>query len=232
MGGGSLMTPILVIVFGFKPTLRGRHGHPPRRDLQELRRRPAPAARDGEGAARALDVPRLGADVAARRRGCERALETATATASNGRRATRSAPRSSRARSGSSSRSFVHTKERPPDCGVPARPRAARSRRSSSAPSFGFVVGLTSVGSGTFFGLMMVIVFPLSASAIVGTDIFHAAALLWVAGFGHLVSRQRRPARDGWLLVGSIPGRADHEPVHAADARTTCCGSRSRRCCS
>jgi uncharacterized membrane protein YfcA len=42
---------------------------------------------------------------------------------------------------------------------------------------FGFVVGLTSVGSGTFFGLVMVIVFPLTIPKIVGTDIFHAAAL-------------------------------------------------------
>jgi uncharacterized membrane protein YfcA len=46
---------------------------------------------------------------------------------------------------------------------------------------FGFVVGLTSVGSGTFFGLVMVLVYPLTMPKIVGTDIFHAAALLWVA---------------------------------------------------
>ena len=38
MGGGSLMTPLLVIVFGFNPTHRDRDGHPARRDLQELRR--------------------------------------------------------------------------------------------------------------------------------------------------------------------------------------------------
>jgi uncharacterized protein len=48
--------------------------------------------------------------------------------------------------------------------------------------SGGFLVGLTSVGSGTFFGLVMLLVFPLTAAKIVGTDIFHAAALLWVAG--------------------------------------------------
>src|SRR5437867_3557691 len=54
--------------------------------------------------------------------------------------------------------------------------------------SCGFVVGLTSVGSGTFFGLIMVLVFPLTISKVVGTDIFHAAALLWVAGFGHLAA--------------------------------------------
>src|SRR5262249_53054561 len=53
---------------------------------------------------------------------------------------------------------------------------------------FGFVVGLTSVGSGTFFGLVMVLVYPLTMPKIVDTDIFHAAALLWVAGFGHMIA--------------------------------------------
>jgi uncharacterized membrane protein YfcA len=70
----------------------------------------------------------------------------------------------------------------------------------------GFVVGLTSVGSGTFFGLVMVLVYPLTLPKIVGTDIFHAAALLWVAGFGHLVAGNVDLRTMGWLLTGSIPG--------------------------
>ena len=71
---------------------------------------------------------------------------------------------------------------------------------------FGFVVGLTSVGSGTFFGLVMVLVYPLTVPKIVGTDIFHAAALLWVAGFGHLVAGNVDLHAMFWLLLGSIPG--------------------------
>jgi hypothetical protein len=70
----------------------------------------------------------------------------------------------------------------------------------------GFVVGLTSVGSGTFFGLVMLLVFPLTASKVVGTDIFHAAALLWVAGAGHLAAGNVDLGAMGSLLVGSIPG--------------------------
>jgi uncharacterized membrane protein YfcA len=70
----------------------------------------------------------------------------------------------------------------------------------------GFIVGLTSVGSGTFFGLTMMLLFPLSAAQIVGTDIVHAAALLWVAGFGHIVAGNVDFAATGWLLIGSIPG--------------------------
>ena len=71
---------------------------------------------------------------------------------------------------------------------------------------FGFVVGLTSVGSGTFFGLVMVLVYPLTMPKIVGTDIFHAAALLWVAGIGHLIGGNVDLHATAWLLVGSIPG--------------------------
>jgi uncharacterized membrane protein YfcA len=70
----------------------------------------------------------------------------------------------------------------------------------------GFIVGLTSVGSGTFFGLTMLFVFPLRAHKVVGTDIFHAAALLYVAGFGHVIAGNVDMHAVGWLLIGSIPG--------------------------
>ncbi|HEY2542242.1 MAG TPA: sulfite exporter TauE/SafE family protein [Gaiellaceae bacterium] len=70
----------------------------------------------------------------------------------------------------------------------------------------GFIVGLTSVGSGVFFGLTLLFVFPLRAHKVVGTDILHAAGLLWVAGFGHLVAGNVDLHAVAWLLVGSIPG--------------------------
>ena len=70
----------------------------------------------------------------------------------------------------------------------------------------GFVVGLTSVGSGTFFGLAMLLSFPLTAQVIVGTDIVHAAALLWVAGISHLLHGNVDLHAMAWLLPGSIPG--------------------------
>jgi len=71
---------------------------------------------------------------------------------------------------------------------------------------FGFIVGLTSVGSGTYFGLVMVLVYPLTMPRIVGTDIFHAAALLWVAGVGHLIIGDVDLHATAWLLLGSVPG--------------------------
>jgi hypothetical protein len=70
----------------------------------------------------------------------------------------------------------------------------------------GFVLGLTSVGSGTFFGLALIMLFPLTASKVVGTDIFHAAILLWAAGLAHLAGGNVDLHITGWLALGSIPG--------------------------
>ncbi|HEY8644669.1 MAG TPA: sulfite exporter TauE/SafE family protein [Gaiellaceae bacterium] len=76
----------------------------------------------------------------------------------------------------------------------------------SIGASCGFVVGLTSVGSGTFFGLAMLLLYPLAARRIVGTDMLHAALLLWVAGAGDLIHGNVDLHAMAWLLVGSIPG--------------------------
>lgn len=70
----------------------------------------------------------------------------------------------------------------------------------------GFVVGLTSVGSGVFFGLTLLVIFPLRAHKVVGTDIFHAAALLYVAGAAHWLAGNVDYAILLWLLLGSVPG--------------------------
>jgi len=70
----------------------------------------------------------------------------------------------------------------------------------------GLIVGLTSVGTGVFFGLSLLILFPLRSRKVVGTDIFHAAALLWVAGAGHFVAGNVNLGAVGWLLIGSVPG--------------------------
>jgi uncharacterized membrane protein YfcA len=83
-----------------------------------------------------------------------------------------------------------------------------RDRFAALAIGFfgGLIVGLTSVGTGVFFGLTMLFVFPLRSAKVVGTDIFHAAALLWVAGMGHLYAGNVDLGAVGWLLLGSVPG--------------------------
>ena len=52
----------------------------------------------------------------------------------------------------------------------------------------------------------MLVLFPLRAHKVLGTDIFHAAALLYVAGFGHFIAGNVDMGAVGWLLIGSIPG--------------------------
>lgn len=89
-------------------------------------------------------------------------------------------------------------------------PFVLRSRDRLAAVAIGllggYIVGLTSVGSGVFFGLTLLVVFPLRSHKVVGTDILHAAGLLWVAGIGHLVAGNVQMHALGWLLLGSIPG--------------------------
>ena len=42
----------------------------------------------------------------------------------------------------------------------------------------GFIIGLTSVGSGTFLAVFLILFYPLTTDRIVGTDVFHAMILL------------------------------------------------------
>jgi uncharacterized membrane protein YfcA len=70
----------------------------------------------------------------------------------------------------------------------------------------GLVLGVTSVGSGALIGLALILVFKLTPHRVVGTDVFHAAILLWAAGLAHLVSGNVDFALMGTILVGSLPG--------------------------
>ncbi len=91
------------------------------------------------------------------------------------------------------------------------KPRWRLNRRDKIAAVLigifgGFIVGLTSVGSGVFFGLSLLVIFPMRAHRVVGTDIFHAAALLYVAGATHWAAGNIDFGILFWLLLGSIPG--------------------------
>ncbi len=70
----------------------------------------------------------------------------------------------------------------------------------------GFVIGLTSAGSGTLIGIILIAVFRLAPQRVVGTDIFHAAVLLWAAGAAHWVGGNVDFGLAGTILIGSIPG--------------------------
>src|ERR687898_3490182 len=70
----------------------------------------------------------------------------------------------------------------------------------------GFVIGLTSAGSGTLIAIALIAIFRLTPQRVVGTDVFHAAVLLWAAGIAHWVGGNVDFVLAGNILLGSIPG--------------------------
>lgn len=72
----------------------------------------------------------------------------------------------------------------------------------------GVLVTLTSIGAGALGTVMLVYLYPLrmSASKLVGTDLAHAIPLALIAGLGHLTMGNVDFQLLGNLLIGSIPG--------------------------
>jgi uncharacterized membrane protein YfcA len=203
MGGGSLMTPMLVLVFGFKPTvaigtdiLHGAifksFGAVRHRRLGTVHARLTFWMFLGSGPMSLLGVV-VATWLSHHSSGAEdiEAYAIGVALVVGG--------------IGLVAKTFIQRGVQPDDAPF-LLIRRDRIVAFTIGAVCGFVVGLTSVGSGTFFGLIMVLVFPLTLPKIVGTDIFHAAALLWVAGFGHLVAGNVDLRTMAWLLTGSIPG--------------------------
>ena len=72
--------------------------------------------------------------------------------------------------------------------------------------SVGFVLGVTSAGSGALIAVGLILLFRLSPRRVVGTDVFHAAILLWAAGLAHIVAGNVDFGLVGTILLGSVPG--------------------------
>jgi uncharacterized membrane protein YfcA len=70
----------------------------------------------------------------------------------------------------------------------------------------GVVLGMTSVGSGALVGLALIVVFRLTPHRVVGTDVFHAALMLWAAGLAHLLVGNVDLMLMANILAGSLPG--------------------------
>jgi uncharacterized protein len=203
VGGGSLMTPILIIVFGFKPSFAvgtdifhgaifKSFGAVRHRRLSTVHAHLAFWLFLGSGPLALAGVVVsyvLRNEIAS----AETVLGYAIGVALIGGGA------------GFLAKSFVKRGVQPSEAPF-IMSRRDRLIALGTGAVFGFIVGLTSVGSGTYFGLMMVLVYPLTMPRIVGTDIFHAAALLWVAGVGHLIIGDVDLHATAWLLLGSVPG--------------------------
>ncbi|MFT4570820.1 MAG: putative membrane protein YfcA [Hyphomicrobiaceae bacterium] len=70
----------------------------------------------------------------------------------------------------------------------------------------GIAVGLTSVGSGSILMAVLLLVSELNLLTLIGTDLVHATILLAAAGAAHLVKGNVDFELLGTLLLGSIPG--------------------------
>ncbi|MGI8805551.1 MAG: sulfite exporter TauE/SafE family protein [Thermoleophilaceae bacterium] len=91
------------------------------------------------------------------------------------------------------------------------REKLTLARRSKTAAVLigavvGFMLGVTSAGSGALIALALILVFRLVPQRVVGTDVFHAAVLLWAAGIAHIVAGNVDYALAGTILLGSVPG--------------------------
>ena len=204
IGGGSLMTPMLILVFGVTPvtaigsdlayaavtkTVGGyKHWRQRTVDLQLsswMAIGSVPAAvcgvwvlRPGRGlgGARLQRTPALGA-----RRG---------AAAHRRRHAGARLPKS------------MHERERD----TIEMERRHKVAAIALGASVGFVLGVTSAGSGALIAVGLILLFRLSPTRVVGTDVFHAAILLWAAGLAHVSAGNVDFGLVGTILIGSIPG--------------------------
>ena len=72
----------------------------------------------------------------------------------------------------------------------------------------GFLVTFTSIGAGALGAVMLLYLYPfrLTASSLVGTDIVHAIPLTFLAGAGHLILGNVNYGLLLNLLLGSVPG--------------------------
>jgi uncharacterized protein len=82
--------------------------------------------------------------------------------------------------------------------------------QKAGAVALGFVLGgilgLTSVGTGALIGVAMLIVYRLTPKHVAGTSVFLGAILLWVAAVGYAAGANVNFGLTGNLLIGSIPG--------------------------
>jgi len=88
------------------------------------------------------------------------------------------------------------------------RPPTMKSFAGMSAIGLlaGFLVGMTSVGSGSIIMLLLLLFYSFPPKIMVGTDIVHAVVLTAVTSFLHFRLGNVDPYLVGSLVIGSVPG--------------------------
>ena len=206
IGGGALMTPILVMLFGIAPGLavgtdllfasitkffgaamHGRHGTIEWLVVRRLALGSLPAAGLTTAFLALYGGQKIGEGVILHALGVALVL-TATGLMLKGR---------------------LHGIGRRLRTDMPIRFKALQPALTVAAGVIlGVLVTMTSVGAGALGTVMMVYLYPyrLTPAKIVGTDLAHALPLALVAGLGHLAIGNVDFTLLGWLLLGSIPG--------------------------
>lgn len=212
MGGGALMTPMLVLLFGVSPlaavssdlvasavmkpvgSLVHLRNGTVRRDLVRwLCLGSVPAAFAGVLVARALGHGAAVEDLV------QRAMGIALLAAAGGLFIRACLRLAERARDREAHR--------------PADPIGPPSITVRPVPTMvigalgGLIVGMTSVGSGSLIIIALMGLYPtLRASELVGTDLVQAVPLVASAALGHLLFGDFRLGVTGALLLGAVPG--------------------------
>jgi hypothetical protein len=215
MGGGALMTPILVLVFGVQPLaaissdLVSAAVMKPVGGLVHLRRGTVdtslvrwmaagsvPAAFSGVLVVKALGNASGVQDALTVLLGTALLVATAAIVVKGLLPAIRTRPRQP-------------NRTRGQDGTARSAPRVAVRPLPTLAIGVlgGLMVGMTSVGSGSLMIVLLLILYPaLSLSVLVGTDLVQAIPLVASAALGHLIFGDVKLGLTASLILGSLPG--------------------------
>jgi uncharacterized membrane protein YfcA len=202
MGGGALMTPVLVLLFGVEPltavssdivaavvmkpiggAVHWRRGTVQRKLVLWLMLGSVPSAFAGVMLLKSLGTgPSLQSLV-------KHALGVALLVVA----------------SGLLLRPLLQNKRKPGDSMVPLQVRPLPTLAIGILG--GLVVGVTSVGSGSLMIIMLLLMYPrIRLSELVGTDLVQAIPLVASAALGHLMFGDFKLGLTASILIGSVPG--------------------------